>query len=72
MKYKKGDVVFISYESFKNYVKILDVDKSFFYHIRFITSPLFGNRLGDDLLYLHSSNSRLCCNLERLLIGELG
>lgn len=70
LMYKKGDLVFIFYESFSNYVRVSSVNNNNFYRVFQITKPIYGNCEPITEYYLNSKNSRLCSDLEALLIGK--
>lgn len=74
MTYEKGDVVFIDYRDYYNYVRVLDSTPNDCYNVEQLNKPvgMYSSKLKFTSYCLFSSNSRLCCNLERLLIGELG
>ncbi len=71
LMYKKDDIVFITYESFLNYVQIINSGNGSrnFYDVYQITKPVRGNRDYQIEYYLTPTNSRLCCGLEKLLVG---
>lgn len=69
--YKKGDIVFIDCNGYHNYVKVRNGYYNNLHEVMQLTLPYSPSASKEKFIefYLSPTNSRLCSDLEKLLVG---